>query len=154
MTGHTYSVISILETKEYIASGSGDGTVRVWSNTTYEPHRVIPNTPCQSWNGMLELKDNKLIVGGMFKLSIIDIVTFEVKIIEDKSLGCINCFNLLPNGQVLLGCAGGLICCFDPSNNTVIDKKKVHNGTVCSLIRTKDGRLISCSQDKTIQIFN
>ena len=60
--------------------------------------------------------------------------------------------NINKNKLFLNGNGKGEICCFDISSNKIIFRNKLHNSAVTCLIESED-KLISCSRDKTINIY-
>lgn len=156
LEGHKEGVTSVLELGDYLTSASANAEdgFRIWKKSTYECTKIIKNVKCSSWNGLSKINSNVALLGAKNIFFIVDIGTYKVKTIEDNKLGFVNCFNVLANDKVLFGNGNGEVCCFDTSFEQIIIKTKFHSEGILCLIKTDDNKFISCSADKTVNIYN
>lgn len=154
LTGHTGGVVSIIETNDYIVSAShDDDELRIWDNSKYQCIQIINNVDCYSRNSLAQVKENSLLLGGVNILYVVDVLTSQKNKIEDQLLGCVYCLNILRSGVALIGSSKGEICIYNVSFNQIIFNKRFHNDSITCIIETKDNKIISCSGDRTINIY-
>ena len=127
--------------------------MRIWDESTYECIKIINDVYCVYWNSLSKMNDNTLLGGGYNVIYVVDIQSYKVvKKIEAQSSDWICCINVLKNGLIIFGNEKGEICCTDISSDKKIFRNKLHNHYVLCLIESED-KLISCSYDKTINIY-
>ena len=101
-------------------------------------------------------KDN-LFIGGNNQISIINVIQYElIKIINLHNSGDIYGYCKLNQNMFLIGDDYGAIIQMkiDGDNIHIISKKeKAHNDTIYALIRIGNGKIASCSFDKSIKIW-
>ena len=75
LKGHKNIVKSIIKLKNQniLVSVSKDTTLRKWNLLSYQCVTIIQNVKCSSSNGLLEIDNNKIIVGGKYKVTIVNI---------------------------------------------------------------------------------
>ena len=152
---HTDWTMSIIEMNDSIISVSlnEDTTLRRWNKSTYECIQIIQNVCCCWCNALEKLNNHTVLIGGEDELFIVDIKSSEVKQLEDNTLGRVIFFRLIRNDLVLFGNQKGKICEYNPISNEIISKFKFHNHQIMCLIGSEQNRLISCSSDRTINIY-
>ena len=86
LNGHTKWVNSIiqLKDKDILISGSDDdNTLRKWNLLTYQCMKIINNVYCCFRNSLLEIDNNRIIVGGCNVITIVnisnDIIEYQIK---------------------------------------------------------------------------
>lgn len=156
LNGHTNFVYSIIQMKDKLISGSKDNLLCIWDLTTYELEYVIDNVGCFSRNSLLELDSDRILVGGY---NVILIANIKDKYVEQKlenvSLNYVNTFMPLKNGNILCGNEKGFMCEYNIVSNILIFlEMKPHESSIYYLIKLNDYQFMSCSQDKTIKIWD
>ena len=158
LKGHTDYVRTILEMKNYIISAGYyygfDNSVRIWNKSTYQCETVIEEVNCCSENAMSIFKDNTIIILGCNELFIIDIISFQYKILRIQTIIDGYSLNVLNDKKIILGNHQGIIVCFDETCTEIIFKNKVHNDNISCIIESEDNKIFSCSWDKTINLLN
>lgn len=160
LEGHTEKVTSILQlkNKNILVSGSTDkdSTLRIWNLTTYKNEKIINKIQCCYRNGLVEIKNERLCVGGNGRVSIVNMITYEIeKVICDESLGLILSFVLLGENNLLCGSEKGKIFYIDlvTFKGKVINDK-AHKEHISSIVVFNERWLASGSWDKTIKVWN
>ena len=97
-----------------------------------------------------------MIIGGYQLINIgnIDKCIIE-KTIRDTLLRCVNCFiNLIDNNMILCGCDRGkfLLYNMETHQNKMIRKSII--GNINDLLKIDCGTFISCSTDKSINVWS
>ena len=127
----------------------------IWDESTNKCIKNIKDVRCCPSSNMLsKLNDNTVLVGGENVIYLVDIQTYKINLFQDLSLGYIHCLNVIRNGLVLFGNDEGEICCYDSSSNKIIFKKIFHDGDIFCIIQTQDDKIVSCSYDRKINIYN
>ena len=157
LTGHNKIVTSIIEMNDYIISAANstfkdDGELIIWDKSTY---KFIKTFTVDFWSnyGLSELNENTLLVGGHDVIYLVDIKNCQINKITE-SLGYIYSFNVIENKLVLIGNEKGELLCYDLLSKSIISKNKFHEESISCLIKTEDNKIISCSEDATINIYN
>lgn len=130
------------------------GQLMVWDESRDECVKTIEIFYGCSFSALTKLNDNALLVGYNDKICIVNIESSKVNEIKVKSFGIIRCLKVLKNELVLVGNEKGEICCYALLSNKIIFEKSFHHGKVLCLIGTEDNKIISCSDDKTINIYS
>lgn len=149
---------SIIKMNNFIISASR-GFLRVWDETTYKCTLVYGFFFCPTGTAFSQLNDDTVVSGGreMLFFGIIkasNIEDSDVKKFRDKLFGGIYCLYVNGDGLIFTGSVKGRIVCFDPSYNKIIFKSESHDGFVYCLIEDEEHKLISCSEDEVINIYN
>ena len=159
LEGHRDAINTILEVKnkKYIISvGSGeDSTLRFWNNKTYECEKIVKEVYCSSWNGILELKDGKVLIGGDDEIAVVNVNTFCLEtIIKDDNLGFTSCFYELGDGNVLCGSARGFVYHMNALTFEISYRKRFHENDMLCMIKINEHEVASCSKDKSIKLLS
>ena len=94
LKGHSIvqSLIYIKE-RDIMISGCLNRTLRLWNMSTYQCTTVFEGIQCRSTNALYQIDNNRVIVGGSYSFSIVNIGKCVIeKRIEDKTLGYVRCF--------------------------------------------------------------
>ena len=154
LNGHTQCVhpIFLLKETQILISGSSDNTLRKWTLSTYQCIKVFNDVICWTRN-IIEIDNNRIIVGGKNVITIVNITTDVVeKIINDEKLNYVNSFVQLRDGNILCGCEKGLIFLYNTKINTFFFKKdNIHEGNISCLVKINAYKFLSCSSDTTIK---
>ena len=117
--------------------------------------KIINNVQCPSRNSLLEIDNNRIIVGGENVITIVnisnDIIEHQIK--NDK-LYFVYSFVQLRDGNILCGCENGLICLYDIKLNTLsFREEKIHDKPVYCLLNINTNQFISCSCFGEIKVW-
>ena len=150
--GHTSYVDSIikLKDKDILISGSLDKTLRKWNLLTYQCISIIKNVDCAYSNSLLEIDNNRIIVGGKNVITIVnisnDIIEYQIR--NDK-LNYVYSFVQLRDGNILCGCKHGLIFLYDIKLNTLsFRQERIHNEAVFCLLNINKNQFTSGSNNE------
>ena len=110
--------------------------------------KTIPDVQCYLNNSFVETGDNKLVVGGVKVLSIIDLQTLKVvKKIENNCLSYVGSMVLLDSSNLVLGCLSSFFQ-FNMENMKCNGKKEEEHITlVNSMVFYKEHYLVSASKN-------
>ena len=146
--------------KRKLIVSCGDMNIYFWSSETYKCEKVICNYSQCCWsNSLIDINEDKIVVGGK-GVSVIELETFElVRCIKGKKLEDIRSVIILDDGSILCGCKTGI------SDGSFINIDAItykilsfdigaHKTRVTDLIGIKGNKLISCSEDGIIKIWN
>ena len=151
LTGHTDSIMSIIEIYYYIISCTRNSTI-IWNKYTYECITVIQHLYCCENNSLSKLGENRVILGGRNELFVLDILLFQCKCYYDYNLGNVQSILVLGEDQILLGNGEGKIRCYDLLSNQTIFIQSIYRGTVCCILETEDKKILT-SSNSTIKIY-
>ena len=148
------SIIQI-KNKDILISGGLEKMLYKWNLSTYQCESKIKDVQCYDSNSLLELENNRIIVGGLKEISIVNIFndSIEHQITNDK-LSIVSSLIQLRDGNILCGCSDGLMCVYDIKSNTLSFKAdKMHDDHVSCLVNINKYQFISGSFDKTIKVW-
>ena len=163
-----YTSIIQLKGKEFLISGcenldgldslfgrKEDNALRKWNLLTYQCDTNYFNVSCSLSNSILQIDNNRIIVGGS---NVITIVNISINIIEqqiiDENLNFVYSLIQLRDGNVICGFLNGEICLYDINLNTFSYKDEpIHDNSVSYLLNINKHTFISCSFDKTIKVW-
>ena len=159
MTGHQDGVFSIvkLKGKNQLVSGSSD--IRFWNLDSYQCEAVIKGVNCFFPDSILELDNNRIIVGEKIVTSIINAKTFQIEKKIKENLFRITSFAGLDETGYFV-CANKIGNIFymesDFGNIKCVDKiEKATNGTVIMVANIGNGLFASVEKgNKVIYIWN
>lgn len=162
LKGNTGDVNALIElkNKSYIVSADGyfsDKSIRFWNNKTYICEKVIKQVYCCKNSSLIEMDSGHLIVGGYNKISIVNIITFQLETkCEFSNVGAVCSIIDLKDGSILCGCEsqGKLLqvdLCFC---KILYTKDDAHKESIRGLMFFGENQLISCSKDHSIKIWD
>ena len=147
LNGHSNPVTSIIQItdKDILISGCGDDTLRKWNLLTYQCDTIIDKVKCCFRNSLLEIDNNRIIVGGYKVITIVNISNDIIEHqIENDKLDNVRSFLKLRDGNILCGCGNGLICLYDIKLNTLsFREEEIHNEAVYCLLNINKNQFIS-----------
>lgn len=156
LTGNENNVRNIIEMNDYIIScgGGKDNSITIWNKSTYHSIKTLKDIYSRSRSALSKLKKNKIILGGVDKLFILDILSFQYKSFHDGRLGYIDSICVMKEDRILIGNDKGMISCYDSLSNQIIFTEKAHdNNWITCIIEGEDNQIFSCSCDQTIKIY-
>lgn len=157
LEGHIKEVISIvqLKQKEILVSASCDYTLRIWNLVSYQFKTGIEKVSATGGNCMVEIDNDKLIVGGKEIIQIINCSTYEIESsVSCPSVATINSLVELESGVVLCGCYKGIFLIYYQEENTYKEIKGKHKDEISSIIKINDNIIASASYDRSIKLWN
>ena len=158
LKGHNFSVCAILQLKgqELLVSSSKERTLRIWSLITYQCITVINNVQCYDTGGMMEIKGNRVLVGGESTITVVDIGKLRIeKTIHDPLINTLYSVCYLNNDKYIFGNQKGDFIVYNEAKNSVVRKiEKAHFECILFILRISDKMIASCSQDRTIKIWS
>ena len=146
LTGHTDWVDSVIQLKgrEVLVSGStgDDCSLRFWDLNTYLCIAIVKKVKCCYMDSILEIDNNRLIVGGNNLITIVNTITYQIETkYYNRTFGYTNSILRLRDGSLLIGKGNEVyreeVYQFDPftlkilSTNTTYSQK--NKGIRCSL---------------------
>lgn len=140
-----------------IVSGSVDSRLSFWNLDNQKCEHIITGIYCCNQNSLKEISKNKLIIGGINDISIVNIQTYQLesKIIFYEVLYFYS-FLVLRDGSLLCGCQKGNLLQVDLKTHrkrALISTKK--NGSILGMISFGDKQFISASSsDGVISIWD
>lgn len=152
--GAAYSVIE-LKNKKVIVSGGEDCQIRYWEASTFSNFQTISGVNFKSSLGLIEVSNNRLIVGGCGVIYILDSISCQIQ--EQIPCGYLERISTvveLIDGTVLLGSCDGTLYQLDLIGKEFISKTNdAHSSNVTSLICWNNNIIISGSLDNTIKFW-
>lgn len=155
-SSYAFSLIE-LKSKKFLVTGGFEGKVIFWDNVTYEPNHIIEEVKCCDSNSLIEIGEDKIVVGGN-KVTVINSLRFEIEKIVDLDEGVlVHTMIELGDGSIL--CGGGqdndgmFIHLASKEYNVLNLKNKIHEKSIKAIILMHDDRIITCSGDETIKIW-
>ena len=143
-----------LKNKDYIVSGGWDKKIIFWENSTYDFVEEINDVYCCYSNSLLEVKDNRIIVGGENEVILINGKEMKIeKVVELQSSGYIRCIIEMNDGTVLCGCENELVHLSNDEYDVIYIKEEPHDDETSGMLMLKDDRLITCSWDNSIKVW-
>ena len=151
LEGHTFIVRSVIQLKgkDILLSGSNDNTLRIWNLSTYQCIGIVTKVYCYYKNSMIEIEDNKVIVGGVGELAIVNIEKCIIeKRIESKQMKVVLSLIMLKDNNIICGSDEGFLHLFDKNSHTIMTNSiKAHTRSINSLVNIDEHHFISCSNE-------
>lgn len=156
LEGNKSEIISILQMKKlhFLITASKD-SLRIWSLITYQCITVINKVECFDTGGIMEISNNRVIIGGEHMITVVDIdkAIIEKKYI-DPLLGQLYSVCYLHNNECIFTTRKGNFVIYDEENNKIACKiENEHSDYIPYILRISDKMIASCSYDKTIKIW-
>ena len=136
-------------------SRANDETLHLWNMSTYQCVKVIEGVRCCFTNSLYQIDKDRVIVGLVNSFCIVNIDKCVIeKIIEDKSLGYVDCFlKFRDNKTILCGCKYGIFCFYDMNTEQYKITYDNHHAAITDLLFKDDNTFLSCSYDNTIKVW-
>jgi len=151
-----HSIDDILELKNnvIVSISNEDSLIIFWNIKNLEIICQIKNWYIYGLNKLKKLSNNLFIIGGEEYLYLFSSLNYKlINKIEIYS----KCVNIccLSDGKILTGHKDGKIRQYNLINNELklIGEKKCHNGLIKDIIQLKEDSIISCSDDKEVNIY-
>ena len=152
-----YSFIE-LRSKNLIVFCVHNNRLLFWNSQNYEYKGHIENVNCcyGGTNCLVEFDDDRILVGGDNKITVVNHTTFQVEtfFMLKKNFGAILSFVTLQNGTFLCGTDFADFLLLNITEAKLLERKRyVHSNKINSLL-LYNGDLISCSEDGTVKIWS
>ena len=150
-----YSILLLKERKILISSGK-EGT-RFWDIITYKNILYIENAKCFLWNGLDNIDDDKIIIGGEFSNFIIKIISISEKKIIKEIKNDFWCFgiNVIKDKKIILiGGDSNNINIYNYNFECINRIQNAHDKSINGFIQTKNNLICSFSNDGNLKIWS
>ena len=158
LKGHTDHVNSIifLKGKDKLISGGNDNYICIWNISTYKCEIIMKGVSCSYSNGMIEIDNNTIMVGGEKTIVIINVDKNRIeRKIKQNNINYVYSLMKLRDGKILCGCKTGVLGIYNIKlNNFFFPNHKAHKSTITDLLRINTHQFISCSPDNTIKVWD
>lgn len=150
----TKSIVQ-LKKKEILISGGSDSNIRIWRLDDYNIEKSIEGISCCGADSIIELEDNKIMVGGNKKITILDLTKYEVeRVIENGELGEVYSLLLFRKEIILCGSSNGTLGIINKEKGKIHFNKNSHQSIIKSILYLNENQFFTCSRDKTIKLWN
>ena len=148
LQGHTYPVFALvqLKRKETLISGAKYNSLRSWDLSIYQCTTIINKVECCYKNSMIEIDNQRIVVGGLNKITIINTDKYMIEhIIQNDKLDYVYSLMKLRNGNILCGCEYGIMCIYDIHKESFlfINEAKSNNCDILDLFQINEHQFIS-----------
>ena len=144
-----------LKGKEKLISGGSDSIIRIWKLTDYNLEAKIEGISCSWPNSIIELEENKIMVGGEKKITILNLEKYEIeKVIENGELGKVYALMIVRPDIIICGSSNGTLGIFNKENEIIHFKKKSHQDIIKCILYLNEHQFLTCSKDKTIKLWD
>jgi len=163
LEGHkdiVYSIIEINE-NEIVSASRWEKSLFFWNIENNNYNYILNNIDCgSSSNCLFSLNDKYFIVGGLNCIYIIDSKVYSIINIIDYNCedSYMRCFYKINDNIILSGNGAGNIQQWEINKNDynwklISVNNNVHTDYINSIIMDDEGRIFTCSCDKSIKIF-
>lgn len=146
--------IAQLKKKEILISGAYDAPLCIWNINTYKLIRQICDVICAWSNSLLQIDDNRIIVGGKSKLSVINISSYTIEYnIQGSFIGDIFSLLKLRNGNILFGCGSRSLFVYSFHTKKSYEIPNSHKYSINCILNLNSSNFATCSGDQSIIIW-
>lgn len=153
-----YESVLQLKNKEILVTGSTDFSstfINFWNLEVYQCETEIHKLTEICHTPLLELDEEKLLIGGYQKLFIIDVRTYQITKTILLVKNEISSFLVLNKDIILLGCQQGK--CYEFNVRIYVTKclkLNMHNKFIKGIIQNNNNEILTCSDDSTIKVWS
>lgn len=147
-------VSSILEMEDGVVS-LHDHCMKMWSKPTFQCATTLEGVYCHHSGAAGKLKENRVIVGAIKKVFIVDTSSFELQSFTDDQLDIVMHVCVLREDRVLLGNRHKRILCYDSVSNQITFVQKLHHlsGISC-IIKSEDDKIFFSFFNGVIEAYH
>ena len=152
------SIYQMRKDKDNLICFYNNNSIHLLELNTYTVVKSIYNVECYSRRSMLEISDDKMLIGGENKISLFNVKIFQIEsIIVNSQFDRIESFLSLDDKTVVIGCGNlnnGNVIVIEIEKYSIIDRiDNVHTINVDTLGRIDDAMFVSSSWDHKINIY-
>ena len=152
------SIYQMRKDKDNLICFYNNNSIHLFELNTYTVVKSIYNVECYSRRSMLEISDDKMLIGGENKISLFNVKIFQIEsIIVNSQFDRIESFLSLDDKTVVIGCGNlnnGNVIVIEIEKYSIIDRiDNVHTINVDTLGRIDDAMFVSSSWDHKINIY-
>ena len=152
------SIYQMRRDKDNLICFYNNNSIHLFELNTYTVVKSIYNVECYSRRSMLEISDDKMLIGGENKISLFNVKIFQIEsIIVNSQFDRIESFLSLDDKTVVIGCGNlnnGNVIVIEIEKYSIIDRiDNVHTINVDTLGRIDDAMFVSSSWDHKINIY-
>ena len=152
------SIYQMRKDKDNLICFYNNNSIHLFELNTYTVVKSIYNVECYSRRSMLEISDDKMLIGGENKISLFNVKIFQIEsIIVNSQFDRIESFLSLDDKTVVVGCGNlnnGNVIVIEIEKYSIIDRiDNVHTINVDTLGRIDDAMFVSSSWDHKINIY-
>ena len=132
------------------------GVMRTLDLNGYKKIQKMKGVDCCFKNGLIELDNNLIAVGGKGVILLVDYMKWEkIKVIESDFIRDVNVYSIVSQFNILLcGCGKGKFCQIDLNTGDVnYGLVKMHDKNIFALALLENNHIASGSYDNTIRIW-
>ena len=153
------AICNVLELKSqfkkgYLVAGAHwEHSIKFWNLNTYQIEAIFNEVECEATNSMIETKDNKLIVGGTSRLSIVDLIKMEIEFCSYVDTGNIWSFAMIDDNTLISGCTYGKLYMLNVKKRefTLLDEK-AHCSFIRAIVVLKNNMFITGADDSNCSL--
>ena len=152
------SIYQMRKDKDNLICFYNNNSIHLFELNTYTVVKSIYNVECYSRRSMLEISNDKMLIGGENKISLFNVKIFQIEsIIVNSQFDRIESFLSLDDKTVVVGCGNlnnGNVIVIEIEKYSIIDRiDNVHTINVDTLGRIDDAMFVSSSWDHKINIY-
>ena len=152
------SIYQMRKDKDNLICFYNNNSIHLFELNTYTVVKSIYNVECYSRRSMLEISDDKMLIGGENRISLFNVKIFQIEsIIVNSQFDRIESFLSLDDKTVVIGCGNlnnGNVIVIEIEKYSIIDRiDNVHTINVDTLGRIDDAMFVSSSWDHKINIY-
>ena len=152
------SIYQMRKDKDNLICFYNNNSIHLFELNTYTVVKSIYNVECYSRRSMLEISDDKMLIGGENKISLFNVKIFQIEsILVNSQFDRIESFLSLDDKTVVVGCGNlnnGNVIVIEIEKYSIIDRiDNVHTINVDTLGRIDDAMFVSSSWDHKINIY-
>ena len=132
------------------------GVMRTLDLNGYKKIQKMKGVDCCFKNGLIELENNLIAIGGKGVILLVDYMKWEkIKVIESDFIRDVNVYSIVSQFNILLcGCGKGKFCQIDLNTGDVnYGLVKMHDKNIFALALLENNHIASGSYDNTIRIW-
>jgi WD40 repeat protein len=122
----------------------------------YKKIQKMKGVDCCFKNGLIELENNLIAIGGKGVILLVDYMKWEkIKVIKSDFIRDVNVYSIVSQFNILLcGCGKGKFCQIDLNTGDVnYGLVKMHDKNIFALALLENNHIASGSYDNTIRIW-
>lgn len=147
--------VNELRYRKYLVAGGEDRKIMFWwkkkENNKFEKIATLSDTFCSNRNSIMEISNERIIVGGEDEIYVVSVSMFQVVTKFSLPVGCISCFLRIKGREILLGCKNFFI---QINEETLVITKQMEDKTLINVIafqRLGENSFLTASTDNILR---